>query len=86
MVFVASSLARWARAAEACFTFVLTVSPSSTSRRMASDNVGLSGCFSAHLIMEARITGLARNPINGVVRGCSVMFCFARVVFFMVEV
>src|SRR5258706_7531919 len=48
IAFAASSFARLARAADGCLAFVLTVSPSSTRRRVASESVGLSGCFSAH--------------------------------------
>jgi hypothetical protein len=33
---------------------------------MASDSVGMSGCFSAHRTISARITGSARKPIIGV--------------------
>jgi hypothetical protein len=32
---------------------------------VASDSVGMSGWFSAHLTMDARNTGAARNPIMG---------------------
>jgi hypothetical protein len=32
---------------------------------MASESVGLSGWFSAHLTIDARITGDARKPISG---------------------
>jgi hypothetical protein len=32
---------------------------------MASDSDGWSGSFSAHLTIEARISGEARNPISG---------------------
>jgi len=54
-----------------------TFSPSSTRRRMASESVGVSGCFSAHLTIEALITGSARKPIRGVmpVRGRPMTFC-----------
>ena len=85
MVFVASSFARSARAADGCFTFVLIVSPSSTSRRIASDSVGESGCFSAHLVIDARTSGSARKPTRGAepVRGRPGIFCFTRVVFFI---
>jgi hypothetical protein len=41
-------------------------SPSSTNRRVASESVGISGCFSAHFTIEARRMGSARNPIIGV--------------------
>jgi hypothetical protein len=55
---------------------------------MASESVGMSGCFSAHLIMDARMTGSARNPISGVmpVRGRPMTFCLTRVVFFILFV
>jgi hypothetical protein len=48
-----------------CRRFDFTVKPSSTRRRVASERVGLSGWFSAHLTMDARNTGAARNPIMG---------------------
>jgi hypothetical protein len=65
-----------------------TLSPSSTSRRMASESVGVSACFSAHLTISARITGSARKPIIGVipVAGRPADFCLADIVFFIISV
>ncbi len=59
IAFAASSFARLARAADGCLAFVLTVSPSSTRRRVASESVGISGCFSAHRTIDARKAGSA---------------------------
>jgi hypothetical protein len=68
--------------------YCLALSPSSTRRRMASESVGISGCFSAHFTIEARITGSARNPISGVVplRGRPMTFCLTGIVFFILFV
>src|SRR6266550_2697705 len=68
--------------------FPFTFSPSSTRRRMASESDGVSGCFSAHRTMDARITGSARKPINGVmpVRGRPMTLCLTGVAFFILFV
>ncbi|MDP2356771.1 MAG: hypothetical protein Q8M31_12010 [Beijerinckiaceae bacterium] len=62
-----------------------TFSPRSTSRRMASERVGMSGCFSAHLTIDARIAASARKPISGVmpVRGRPKALCFTAFALFM---
>src|ERR1700682_3104136 len=68
--------------------YAFALSPSSTRRRMASESEGMSGCFSAHLTIEARITGSARNPIRGVMplRGRPMTFCLTGIVFFILFV
>jgi hypothetical protein len=70
------------------FHFAFAFNPSSTRRRMASESEGMSGCFSAHLTMEALIIGSARNPISGVVpvRGRPMTFCLTGIVFFILFV
>ena len=66
IAFVASSWARNFRPDLATGRAgALTVSPCSTSRRMASESVGWSGWFSAHFTIDARITGEARKAIKG---------------------
>src|SRR5437762_4234323 len=80
MAVLASSFARAALAGDGCLAFGLMVSPSSTSRRMASDSVGVSGCFSAQLTIAARILASARKPIRGVtpVGGRPMTLCLTR--------
>src|ERR1700733_4820856 len=66
IVFAASSAARNLRSGLLTgLAGAFTVRPSSTKRRMASESVGVSGWFSAHLTIDARITGSARKPIIG---------------------
>ena len=60
----------------------------STRRRIASDNVGSSGCALAHSSIRVRNTGEARMPTMGVtpVAGRPLLFCLAgidRVIFFV---
>jgi hypothetical protein len=61
--------------------------PISTSRRMASDSDGVSGWFSAHLTIAARIAGSARNPMSGLipVRGRPMAFDLTVLAFFIFE-
>jgi hypothetical protein len=42
----------------------LAFSPSSTRRRMASDSVGVSGWFSAHLMIAAKRGGSTSLPVR----------------------
>jgi len=69
--------------------YAFTFNPSSTSRRIASEREGLSGCFSAQRPIASRIEGSARKPISGVmpVRGRPMMtFCLPEIVFFILFV
>ena len=60
------AFARTARVRLLFQDFGFALSPSSTRRRTASDRVGLSSCFSAHLTIAARVAGSARIPALGV--------------------
>jgi hypothetical protein len=54
---------------------------------MAAESEGMSGCFSAHRTIAARITGSARKPIIGVIPvGGRPLFCLADIDFFIISV
>ena len=60
----ASSAAR-ALAFGVGFRSCFTVRPSSTSRRIASENFGVPGCFSAHLTTAPRNSAGSRMAVTG---------------------
>ena len=64
--------------------FPFAFSPSSTSRRMASERVGLSLCFAAHLSTVSRNSSVARSAIVGVLPvGGPPLFCITDIAFFI---
>ncbi len=58
------AFARTARVRLLFQDFGFALSPSSTRRRTASDRVGLSSCFSAHLTIAARVAGSADSRLG----------------------
>src|SRR5229473_2665648 len=58
------TFARTARVRLLFQDFGFALSPSSTRRRTASDRVGLSSCFSAHLTIAARVAGSADSRLG----------------------